>query len=137
MVDKGEIDPLVRLNTANKREVFDNRRITDLELPTATPLSGYGDMYRIPKDEPNSDINTPFGVVRLQAARGYYGGTGIFVHFPQGIRFGKKQTHDILKLIAWRLLRIFEHLDKDDVQVLAEITDDYVQNISPTVKFDK
>lgn len=46
MVDKGEIDPLLRFNTTPKPEAFDNRRIIDLTLPAATPLSGYSNLYR-------------------------------------------------------------------------------------------
>lgn len=103
MVDRGEIDPLTRLNTVPRFETFDNRPITDLALPAATPLSGYTNLYRIPDNEPGVGIPTPFGSVRLQAADGYFRGTGIFVYFPAGIGFGKKQTHDIMELVAKRL----------------------------------
>lgn len=103
MVDKGEIDPLARLN-ARKSQTFDNRSITNLPLPEETAPA----LYRIPNDEPEIEIPTHFGVVRLRAAIGYYRGIGIFVYFPAGIRFGKKQTHDILTHIA---KRFFEATD--------------------------
>lgn len=215
MVDKGEINPLVGLNTVPKWETYDNRPITNLVLPAATPMSGYTNLYRIPEDEPDSTINTPFGPVRLRAAQGYYAGTGIFVYFPLGIRFGKKQTHDILELIAkrlfedtdgkfhfepspgsssggsdiatgiitagldydaylryhgrkeneasaddqkkrvehegyfkcsdapplreiaWRLLRIFDNLDGNDVLELTSITEDYVRHVTSAIQLDK
>ena len=97
LVDKGEIDPLVRLNPY-KGETFDNRSITNLPLPVETVPA----LYRIPDYEPQIEIPTQ------RAAIGYYRGVGIFVYFPRGIRFGKKQTHDILTHIA---KRFFEATD--------------------------
>jgi hypothetical protein len=106
MVDKGEIDPLNSRWTVHTNHVGD-RPVTNLSLP-ATPLGATSHLYRIPADEVEISIPAQFGTVRLVSAKSYFRGTGIFVYFPAGIRFGKKTTHDVLELIATRL---FEDTD--------------------------